>query len=209
MWSYTVPFPPRSLSLQPPGREIVDPINYTTNAMFICAGCSVEFPSSLSHSSHLQQAEILAFHTLFLRALAYLPQLSDSGSEMDGYTFFGILQPSFRGDFFGEKYDKEDFDMDDEHFLGVIPPDSEDGDDFDQGQGWGPPPLDLSRSSPPDGEVIDDEDVDAPPTEARRTAEGRFLVKPTAVTCQDAFPQSTAGMWVIYLAFRNSYRSLL
>jgi hypothetical protein len=177
--------------------------------MVVCAGCNGHFKSNLAHSIHLRRTRNLPCRAIFLQALDYLPQLSDSDPDIDDEQFLGIAHPRtwgedpdvpaphFAGDFFGDNYAEEDFEMlamED----GVLPPDSDDEnrDDFNQEQGWEEPAAcNPSRSPSPEGEVFDN-DEDIPTVEERRTAEARFLLKPTVLTFRDVFPQSTAGMYI-------------
>jgi len=143
--------------------------------MVICQGCNVEFPSALSHATHLRRTRIPACRDVFLQALAYLPNIasdSDSDTKMDDETYLGlpirnsgsdgVPEPArFAGDFFGEDYGMEDFGMADDSEgseLGIVS-DSDDEDDFNQGQGWEPacgtPP---SRSPSSEEEIVDEDD---------------------------------------------------
>lgn len=173
--------------------------------MVFCTGCNREFPSALSHSLHLQCTNNLNCHAVFHQALAFLPNIDDSDSEpeINDETYLGVpdhdlIPDRFGGDFFGIDYDMGDFGMvddDDENESGVIPSDSEDDDDFNQGQGWESARDNaLSRSPSPQGEIFDDDDEDVPPAEDRHTAEDRFLLHPTIVSFCDVFPQSAASL---------------
>ncbi|KAI9512931.1 hypothetical protein F5148DRAFT_1279199 [Russula earlei] len=87
--------------------------------------------------------------------------------------------PHFVGDFFGDNYAEEDFEM-----LAM-----------DNGeQGWEEPAAPNPSHSPslPEGEVFDNNE-DLPSVEVQQTAEAHFLMKPTVLTFHDVFHQSTAG----------------
>ncbi|KAF5386197.1 hypothetical protein D9615_002285 [Tricholomella constricta] len=184
--------------------------------MTICAGCRVEFNSVIGHSIHLRRTTNPPCRELYVQSRSYLPHLDDSDSDFFDDTSF--LKPPqsptssnagfkatpetvyFKGDFFGDDYREEDFNIirDEEEELGqVLPQDSSDDDDeYDHVDSWEPPPLmAISRSPSPIGE-IDDEDAEEEPgpfVGVRKEAEARFLAAPTVVTFQDAFPGSTAG----------------
>jgi hypothetical protein len=79
---------------------------------------------------------------------------------MSNKEFLGILDNSsesgagdiapvepFGGNFFGAKYDEGDFgilDDNEDNFSGILPPDSDNDNDFNQGQGWEPAPCNFS-----------------------------------------------------------------
>jgi hypothetical protein len=88
--------------------------------MVVCAGCNVEFASTFAHTIHLRCTSTPACLDLFICALAYLPKLDESDSDLEDVIFLGIPQVApiqvdgtpignFGGDFFGDDYNEGDF----------------------------------------------------------------------------------------------------
>ena len=175
--------------------------------MVVCTGCNGEFASVLSHANHLRHTRNPTCRAVLLQALAYLPKLDDSDTDMDDMAYLGIpygtdedpMAPAnFDGDFFGDDYTMADFGMvggDEGNNPGTMPADSDDEDDFNQGQGWEPERGTRSSRLPSlEGVIMDEDDENVPQVEVRHTAEERFVARPTVIGYNDAFPQSTTGM---------------